>query len=57
MGDESIKTLRDEFAIAAMSAQVRARVGLGLLTDETARKAYQMADAMLKARALQKDPT
>lgn len=51
---EAPKTLRDEFAMAAMQAVVSCLMedDLFLLSSNVAGRAYEIADAMMAARAL-----
>lgn len=50
---EPVRTLRDEFAMAALAgmlADPAVQVGRSTQNDPLAKAAYQIADAMLKAR-------
>ena len=48
---EEAVTLRDQFAMAALTGMLMRSVGY----EETAEKAYKFADAMLKSRAALKE--
>lgn len=47
-------TLRDQFAIAAMQG-FAANLGFYLISEDVARNAYHLADAMLAERSKQAD--